>query len=87
MDATNAVYEVLKEMAHSHASKKKRVADDDDSELLDKVSARTVTKETLREKLAQHVEQVSLVVLNHHKCFSNENHSVVFAFKIDKLAI
>lgn len=61
MDATGAVYEVLKEMAQSHASKKKRVADSEDSELLGKVSARTVTKETLRERLAQHVEQVSSI--------------------------
>ncbi|KAM6598082.1 DNA topoisomerase 6 subunit B [Cannabis sativa] len=59
VDATSAVYEVLKEMANSHASKKKKVADDDeDSELLDKVSDRIITKETLREKLAQHVEKV-----------------------------
>ncbi|PON51672.1 DNA topoisomerase VI, subunit B [Trema orientale] len=57
LDATGAVYEVLREMAQSHASKKKRV-EDEDSELLSKVSARMITKETLREKLAQHVEQV-----------------------------
>ncbi|PON69735.1 DNA topoisomerase VI, subunit B [Parasponia andersonii] len=57
LDATGAVYEVLREMAQSHTSKKKRV-EDEDSELLSKVSARMITKETLREKLAQHVEQV-----------------------------
>lgn len=61
VDATGAVYEVLKEMAQTHASKKKRV-EDEDSELLGKVSARMITKETLREKLAQHVEKVSLVI-------------------------
>ncbi|KAK3042302.1 hypothetical protein RJ639_001897 [Escallonia herrerae] len=56
-DATNAIYEVLKEMTHLHASKKRRY-DDKDVELLSKVSARLITKDTLREKLAQHVEQV-----------------------------
>jgi DNA topoisomerase-6 subunit B len=52
------VYDVLKDMAQSHVSKKKRY-DDEDAELLNKVSSRLITKETLREKLAQHVEQVS----------------------------
>ncbi|KAG7948009.1 hypothetical protein I3843_14G124200 [Carya illinoinensis] len=56
-DATGAVYDVLREMAQSHVSKKKRY-DDEDAEILSKVSARVITKETLREKLAQHVEQV-----------------------------
>lgn len=56
-DATGAVYDALRDMAQSHASKKKRY-DDEDAELLRKVSARLITKETLREKLAQHVEQV-----------------------------
>ncbi|KAK2985671.1 hypothetical protein RJ640_026355 [Escallonia rubra] len=56
-DATNAIYEVLKEMTHLHASKKRRY-EDKDAELLSKVSARLITKDTLREKLAQHVEQV-----------------------------
>lgn len=52
------MYDALRDMAQSHASKKKRY-DDEDAELLRKVSARLITKETLREKLAQHVEQVS----------------------------
>jgi DNA topoisomerase-6 subunit B len=52
------VYDVLRDMAQSHVSKKKRY-DDEDAELLNKVSSRLITKETLREKLAQHVEQVS----------------------------
>lgn len=56
-DATNAVYNVLKEMAQVHASKKKR-GDCEDAEILSKVSARLITNETLRDKLAQHVEQV-----------------------------
>ncbi|GAV69075.1 HATPase_c domain-containing protein/Topo-VIb_trans domain-containing protein, partial [Cephalotus follicularis] len=56
-DATNALYDVLKEMAQQHASKKKRY-EEQDADLLQKVSARLITKETLREKLAQHVEQV-----------------------------
>ncbi|XP_052187811.1 DNA topoisomerase 6 subunit B [Diospyros lotus] len=58
-DATGAIYDVLKEMALSHSSKRKRYEDEDaDTELLKKVSARVITKETLTEKLAQHVEQV-----------------------------
>ncbi|KAH7543593.1 hypothetical protein FEM48_Zijuj02G0200300 [Ziziphus jujuba var. spinosa] len=56
-DATGAIYDVLKEMSQLHSSKKKRY-DNEDTELLGKVSARLITKETLREKLAQHVEQV-----------------------------
>ncbi|KAB1227835.1 DNA topoisomerase 6 subunit B [Morella rubra] len=56
-DVTGAVYTVLREMAESHVSKKKRY-EDNDAEILRKVSARLITKETLREKLAQHVEQV-----------------------------
>ena len=56
-DATGAVYNVLKEMAQLHASKKNRYGDDD-VELLREVSENLITKETLREKLAKHVEQV-----------------------------
>ncbi|KAK4254876.1 hypothetical protein QN277_007953 [Acacia crassicarpa] len=56
-DATGAVYNVLKEMTHLHASKKSRYSDDNE-ELLRKVSAGLITKETLSEKLAKHVEQV-----------------------------
>lgn len=56
-NATGAIYEILKEMSRSHASKKKRLSDKDE-ELLKQVSAKIVTEETLREKLAQHVEQV-----------------------------
>lgn len=44
-------------MSVSHASKRKRY-EDEDAELLKKVSARTITKQVLMEKLAQHVEQV-----------------------------
>lgn len=61
-DATGAIYDVLKEMSQLHSSKKKRY-DNEDTELLGKVSARLITKETLREKLAQHVEQVLNFVL------------------------
>lgn len=46
-------------MAQWQKSKKKRYNNEEDAELLRKVSERLVTKETLREKLAQHVEQVS----------------------------
>ncbi|XP_011080248.1 DNA topoisomerase 6 subunit B isoform X2 [Sesamum indicum] len=56
-NATGAIYEILKEMSRSHASKKRR-SEDKDAELLKKVSDQIVTEETLREKLAQHVEQV-----------------------------
>ncbi|XAR69882.1 DNA topoisomerase (ATP-hydrolyzing) [Bertholletia excelsa] len=55
-DATNAVYDVLREMS-SHASKRRRF-EGGDAELLKKVSTHLITKDTLREKLAQHVEQV-----------------------------
>ncbi|KAK8515635.1 hypothetical protein V6N13_139393 [Hibiscus sabdariffa] len=61
-DATNAVYDVLKEMAKSHASKKKRY-EEGDADILRKVSDHSITKETLTEKLTRHVEKVSLVLL------------------------
>ena len=60
-DATGAVYNVLKEMAQLHAPKKKRYGADD-VELMRQVSANLITKETLNEKLAKHVEQVCEVV-------------------------
>lgn len=44
-------------MSKVHASKKGRY-DAKDVELLKKISSDTITKETLSEKLAQHVEQV-----------------------------
>lgn len=44
-------------MSRSHASKKRRF-DDKDAELLEQVLDQSVTEETLREKLAQHVQQV-----------------------------
>lgn len=44
-------------MAQQHKAKKKRF-EKEDAELLEKVSDRLVTKETLMEKLAQHVQQV-----------------------------
>ncbi|KAH1033593.1 hypothetical protein J1N35_045767 [Gossypium stocksii] len=56
-DATNAIYDVLKEMALSHASKKKRY-EEGDADILRKVSDHLITKETLYEKLTQHVEKV-----------------------------
>lgn len=56
-DATNAIFDVLGEMAQMHASKKKRY-DDEDAEILRKVSTRVLTKEMLKEKLARHVQQV-----------------------------
>ncbi|XWS73487.1 hypothetical protein CRYUN_Cryun02cG0133500 [Craigia yunnanensis] len=56
-DATNAVYDVLKEMAKSRASKKKHY-EEGDADILQKVSDQLITKETLKEKLTQHVEKV-----------------------------
>ncbi|OMP04162.1 hypothetical protein COLO4_09893 [Corchorus olitorius] len=56
-DAANAVYDVLKEMAKSHASKKKRFAEKD-VDILQKVANQLITKETLKEKLTEHVEKV-----------------------------
>ncbi|KAJ9697907.1 hypothetical protein PVL29_007152 [Vitis rotundifolia] len=56
-DATGAIYDVLREMAQLHASKKKRY-EDEDADVLRKVSTHSITKQTLSEKLARHVEQV-----------------------------
>ncbi|XP_050221916.1 DNA topoisomerase 6 subunit B [Mercurialis annua] len=56
-DATGAIYDVLKEMAQFQVSKKKRY-EEEDAEMLEKVSERSITKDTLTEKLAQHVEKV-----------------------------
>ena len=64
-DATGAIYDVLREMAQLHASKKKRY-EDEDADVLRKVSTHSITKQTLTEKLAKHVEQVSSLIL----CFS-----------------
>lgn len=63
-NATGAIYEILKELSCSHASKKRR-REDKDAELLKQVSAKLVTEETLREKLAQHVEQVSINLVHY----------------------
>lgn len=57
-DAAGAVYNVLKEMSQFQASKKQRY-EEQDTDLLKKVYSRTVTKETLTQMLAQHVEKVS----------------------------
>ncbi|OIS98705.1 PREDICTED: DNA topoisomerase 6 subunit B isoform X1 [Nicotiana attenuata] len=56
-DSTNAIYIVLKEMANLHASKRKRYGNDE-TDILKQVSVNSITKDTLREKLAQHVEKV-----------------------------
>lgn len=56
-DAANAIYDVLKEAAQFHASKKRKY-EGEDAEILRKVSTRALTAETLKEKLARHVEQV-----------------------------
>ncbi|XP_021863172.1 DNA topoisomerase 6 subunit B [Spinacia oleracea] len=56
-DAANAIYEVLREAAQLHASKKRKY-EGEDAEILKKVATRALTTETLKEKLARHVEQV-----------------------------
>ncbi|GAB2218350.1 hypothetical protein Droror1_Dr00001570 [Drosera rotundifolia] len=56
-DAANAIYDVLKEMAKLHASKKKRY-EYEDAEILRQVCDRSLTTDVLKEKLAKHVEQV-----------------------------
>ena len=58
-DAANAIYDVLKEAAQLHTSKKRKY-EGEDAEILSKVSTRALTTETLKEKLARHVEQVKL---------------------------
>lgn len=60
-NATGAIYEILKKTAHLRLSKKQRY-ENDDAELLKKISGSVITEETLREKLAQHVEQVTLLM-------------------------
>lgn len=48
----------MKVASRSHA-KRQKLFPNEDAEMLSKVSERLITKETLMEKLAQHVEQVS----------------------------
>nr|GEX02849.1 DNA topoisomerase 6 subunit B [Tanacetum cinerariifolium] len=58
-DAAGGIYTILKEASDLQAKKKQRLEiKDEDAEVLQKVSNRLITKETLIEKLAQHVEQV-----------------------------
>ncbi|KAJ4724172.1 DNA topoisomerase 6 subunit B [Melia azedarach] len=56
-DATNAVYDVLKEISQFHASKKRRY-EEADADILSKVRSRSITKDTLKEMLSQYVEKV-----------------------------
>ncbi|CAH9094688.1 unnamed protein product [Cuscuta europaea] len=55
--ATVSIFDVLEIMSDQHASKKKRF-DGGNADLLKQVSSNLITEETLRQKLAQHVEQV-----------------------------
>ncbi|KAK4737075.1 hypothetical protein R3W88_000772 [Solanum pinnatisectum] len=55
--ATAAIYDLLKQTTIVHASKKRRFRDDI-ADLLKQVSVNSLTKDTFREKLAQHVEKV-----------------------------
>ncbi|KAM3264939.1 DNA topoisomerase 6 subunit B isoform X1 [Capsicum annuum] len=55
--ASAAIYDLLKQTTNVHASKKRRCRDDH-ADLLKQVSVNSVTKDTFREKLAQHVEKV-----------------------------
>ncbi|PWA88260.1 topoisomerase 6 subunit B [Artemisia annua] len=58
-DAAGGIYTILKEASDQQAKKKQRTEiKDEDVEFLEKVSDRLITKETLIEMLAQHVEQV-----------------------------
>lgn len=61
-DATNAVYDVLKEISQFHASKKRRY-EEADADILSKVRSRSITKDTLKEMLSQYVEKVSQVMI------------------------
>ncbi|XP_059281847.1 DNA topoisomerase 6 subunit B isoform X2 [Lycium ferocissimum] len=54
--ATAAIYDLLKQ-TNAHGSKKRRYTDDN-ADLLEQVSVNSVTKNTFKEKLAQHVEKV-----------------------------
>lgn len=56
-DASRAIFDVLKEMAQGR-DKKRRHYEGEEDEILKKVATREITEATLREKLAQHVEQV-----------------------------
>lgn len=58
-DATGAVYEVLKQMTEEH-TKKRKLYKEEETAMLEKVSKLIITKETLKEKLAEHVEQVCI---------------------------
>jgi hypothetical protein len=44
-------------MSQSHASKKKRYSGEE-AEILGNITANLITKETIKEKLAEHVEKV-----------------------------
>lgn len=57
-DAANAIYDVLKEISRVHASKKRRY-EEEDADVLSKVHSQSITKDTLKEMLAQYVEKVS----------------------------
>ncbi|KAF6158724.1 hypothetical protein GIB67_040238 [Kingdonia uniflora] len=56
-DIVKALYDVLKETAHEHVSKKRRFTGEF-AEILNKVSSQVIRKDTIRERLAKHVEQV-----------------------------
>lgn len=65
-DVTGAVYGIISDTAKSRASKnkKKRYEDEDlDAETLREVSAKLITKERLKEELAQHIEKVDYEML------------------------
>lgn len=56
-------------MTEEHTRKRKRYREED-TVILEKVSERIITKETLKEKLAEHVEQVlhqSNLILSFHR--------------------
>lgn len=58
-DASRAIYDVLKDIVQLRTPKKPRYGDVYE-EILNGVSSREITETTLRDKLAQHVEQVDI---------------------------
>ncbi|KAG5629964.1 hypothetical protein H5410_001681 [Solanum commersonii] len=64
--ATAAIYDLLKQTTIVHASKKRRFRDDN-ADLLKQVSVNSLTKDTFREKLAQHVEKMLFLPLEFDK--------------------
>lgn len=63
-NVAGAVCGVLKQMQQIQASKKKRY-NDKEAEVLEKLSTGMITKQMVKEKLVQHVEQVRWCLTYH----------------------